>query len=78
MAGDRPSICQRSMGPPFLEHEEVHEEVARQRLRSSRKHTVLGVPVVCVQCAHAADESSHLRCGELQHVGAIQQPGCPG
>ncbi len=53
--------------------EQVHEEVVGQRLRSVGEDTVLGLPGVGVQDAHAADKSSHLGSRQRQHERLVDQ-----
>ena len=63
---------------PLRAHvEQVHEEVVGQRLRPVGEDAVLRLAEVGVQRAHAADERRHLGRGQLQHVGALQQPRSP-
>ena len=50
------------------------EEVVGQRPRPVGEDAVPGLPEVRVQRAHAADQHRHLRRGQPQHVGALEQP----
>ena len=62
---------------PLRAHvEQVHEEVVGQCLRPLGKHAVLRVREVRTQCAHAADEHRHLRCGEAEQLRLVEQQRC--
>ena len=55
--------------------EQVHGEVVGQRAGPVGENSVLRVPVVRVQRAHAADENRHLGRGQPKEVGPVQQTG---
>ena len=53
--------------------EQVHEEVVGQRLATVGEDAVLGPADVRAQGPHAADQHRHLRSGEVEQVGAVEQ-----
>ena len=59
--------------PHGVDVEQVHEEVVRERLRAMGEDTVNRTVGVRVQHTHAADEHRHLRGGQRQQLGAIDQ-----
>src|SRR5687767_12053595 len=59
--------------PRRIDVEQIHEEVVGERFRPIRENAVLRSAKVGVQRTHTANEYRHLRRGELQEVGALQQ-----
>jgi hypothetical protein len=55
--------------------EEVPEEVVGQRLGPLGEDAVRGLSAVGLQDPHATNENRHLRSGQRQHVGPVQQQG---
>ncbi len=59
---------------PLRAHvQQVHEEVIGQRLRLLREDPMGGMADVGIQDPHAADQHRHLRSGQRQQLGPIDQ-----
>src|SRR5262249_32310315 len=60
--------------PPLRTHvEQVHEEVVGQRPGSVGEDAQLGLPKICIQHAHPAEQRRHLRSSQGQQVRPIHQ-----
>ena len=53
--------------------EEIHEEIIGQCFGPFGENALFGVPEVCIQGAHAADQNRYLRSGQRQQVRPIHQ-----
>ncbi len=59
--------------PRRVHVEQIHEEIMGQRPGPLGEDTEFGLPDVCIQDTHTADEHRHLGSGQRQHVCPIHQ-----